>query len=432
VSKRSAAGALPVAHLVADPENPRHITDENLAGLEASVEDFGDLSGIVFNERTGQLVCGHQRVLALKRAGAVEMQEVDERRWRLVHPKTGEEFPVRRVDWPAEKQRLANLTANNPHVAGEFTAAALAQLRALEDDAAFAALRLDELQTSLRDDFPDDGAGGGDGGGNTDPDDVPEPPAEPITRPGDLYVLGDHRLLCGDSTKAADVARLMGGERPALGLHDPPYGIGIQHNAGNIGDSHAGGIVEGKYKTRSKTHPMIAGDDRPFDPQHLLDGAALVVIWGANHFAHKLAPSAAWLVWDKRDGLASNDFSDCELAWCSKGGRVAMFRMMWSGVARPKAEDGAARVHPTQKPIALYRWIIEEKTEPGALVYDAYGGSGPTVLACEKLGRRARVMELAPAYCDVILARWEAFTGRKAECHHAASDPVHGDDNLAF
>jgi hypothetical protein len=193
-----------------------------------------------------------------------------------------------------------------------------------------------------------------------------------------------------------------------------------------------------KAISRAKAYPMIAGDDRAFDPTPLLGSGDVVVIWGANHFAHLLPPSAAWICWDKTLDLGSTDFSDGELAWVSKGGRLAIFRMLWRGLVRAgKEEDGPVRVHPTQKPIALYRWIIEEKTEPGALVYDAYGGSGPTVLACEKLGRRARVMELAPAYCDVIVARWQALTGRQAECHHAENvgrppDPVHGDDDVAF
>lgn len=274
---------------------------------------------------------------------------------------------------------------------------------------------------------------------------MPEPPAEPITRPGDLWILGEHRLLCGSSTVDADIAKLLGDERPALGLHDPPYGIDIQHAEGNVGGVTAAKFapgLTGHSIVAANAYPRIAGDDRPFDPAHLLDSGDFVVLWGANHYADKLPPSAAWIVWDKRDGMVGNDFSDAELAWCSEGGAVRTFRHLWSGLIRDgKAEDGPKRVHPTQKPIALYRWIIEEKTEPGALVYDAYGGSGPTLLACEKLGRRARVMELAPAYVDVIVQRWQTLTGRQAECHHAelpprdpapTADSVHGDDDVAF
>lgn len=381
-----------LAELAADPANPRTISDEALAGLEVSVEDFGDLSGIVFNRRTQQLVTGHQRLTALMRAGAKTWAHADPSGGRgvIVHPKTGEEFPVRIVDWDEATQRKANLVANSPAISGEYSAEALDQLRALEEDAAFTALRLDALQEMITEDFPNHG--GGPAGDPGDEDEVPEPPAEPITRPGDLWILGEHRLLCGSATIEADLTKLLEGERAALGLHDPPYGIGIQDKEGRVGGSKPVGS-KSKAIARAKPYPMIAGDDRAFDPEHLLDSGDIVVIWGANHFANLLPPSAAWICWDKAMDLGSTDFSDGEL------------------------------------------------TDPGALVYDAYGGSGPTLLACEKLGRRARVMELAPAYCDVIVARWQALTGRQAECHHAelpphdpapTADSVHGEDDVAF
>jgi hypothetical protein len=139
--------------LMADPDNPRFISDEALAGLEVSVHDFGDISGIVFNRRTNQLVCGHQRLTALRRAGVTEWSAVMENGLlvyaSIVHPKTGEQFQVRIVDWDPVKQRLANLTANNPHLAGQFTPAALDQLRELENEAAFEGMRLDKLQADL-------------------------------------------------------------------------------------------------------------------------------------------------------------------------------------------------------------------------------------------------------------------------------------------
>jgi hypothetical protein len=401
-----------LAELAADPANPRTISDEALAGLEVSVRDFGDLSGIVFNRRTQQLVTGHQRLTTLMRAGAKTWAHTDPSGGRgvIVHPETGEAFPVRIVDWDEASQRRANLVANSPAIAGEFTAAALDQLRALEDDAAFTALRLDALMEAIAEDHPNHG--GGPAGDPGDEDDVPEPPAEPITRPGDLWILGEHRLYCGNSQDADDVLKLINGERPALGLHDPPYGIGIQNIDGSVGGPKA---FRGTSRViAAKAYPTIAGDDRAFDPEHLLSTGDAVVIWGANHFAHLLPPSAAWIVWDKRVDMEPNNFSDAELAWVSTGGSVRIFRFLFSGIVRDgKAEDGPVRVHPTQKPIALYRWIIEEKTDPGALVYDAYGGSGPTLLACEKLGRRARVMELAPAYVDVICRRWATLTGKR-------------------
>lgn len=407
---------VPVSLLKADPKNARTIEAPGLRGLGVSMETFGDLSGIVWNERTGHLVAGHQRMNRLRAAGAEDwVREGD--RGVITHPKTGERFGIRIVDWDETTERMANLTANNPAIQGEFTEEAAEQLRALEDQVNFELLGLDELQLEL-----DKEAGRAEAdaatAGQEGEDDAPTAPQKPTTKVGDLWILGEHRLLCGNSTVRADVERLLGGEKPVLGLHDPPYGIGIQKSNGRIGDANpVGGVGSGGPRVAAKAYPAIAGDDRPFDPAHLLGSAVVVVLWGANHFADKLPASAAWIVWDKRVDMPSNvhGFSDAELAWCSKGGAVRTFRHLWSGLIRDgKTEDGPVRLHPTQKPIALYRWIVEQHTREGELVFDAYGGSGPTLLACEKLGRRARVMELAPAYCDVIVARWEALTGKKA------------------
>jgi len=144
--------ALPIAGtLNPDKQNARVITEEALAGLSVSVEEFGDLSGIVWNERTGELVCGHQRVETLRRAGAVEWHRetgTTDRAW-IVHPKTGARFPIRIVDWDPMRQRMANLVANNTAIAGEFTPEALDQLNALEKSALFEATRLGALEREL-------------------------------------------------------------------------------------------------------------------------------------------------------------------------------------------------------------------------------------------------------------------------------------------
>ena len=196
-----------LAELAADPANPRTISDEALAGLRASVENFGDLSGIVWNQRTGQLVTGHQRVSVLKDAGATTWHYLDDHSQAglppsvIIHPGTGQRFPIRIVDWDEATQRKANLVANSNAISGEYTAEALEQLRALEEDAAFNALRLDALMESITEDFP---APDVPGGGATDPDAVPEPPAEPITRPGDLWILG-RTVCCPKCKKTTDV-----------------------------------------------------------------------------------------------------------------------------------------------------------------------------------------------------------------------------------
>jgi ParB-like chromosome segregation protein Spo0J len=150
------AEKLPLDMLKADRENPRAITADALAGLGVSVEEFGDLSGIVWNERTGELVCGHQRMTALRNAGATHWERKGSQAW-IVHPRTGERFPIRIVDWPPEKQRLANLTANNPEIAGEFTGAAAEQLAALEAQSEDQRQLMERLRlTDLLDELGDD------------------------------------------------------------------------------------------------------------------------------------------------------------------------------------------------------------------------------------------------------------------------------------
>lgn len=205
---------IPISTLKADPRNPRIITDGSLAGLGVSAETFGDLGGIVHNLRTGELVGGHQRMRMLEKAGATHVVKVDEKNGYIEHPKTGERFTVRFVDWDETKQRLGNLTANNPHIQGTFTDDAIDQLREVEQEAEFQALQLDALLAQLK----GADAGAGDGGGVGDQDDVPDPPKEPITKVGDVWILGDHVLVCGDSTTAdafdSGVGEGLHGSRP--------------------------------------------------------------------------------------------------------------------------------------------------------------------------------------------------------------------------
>ncbi len=390
----------PIAELAADPLNARAIDPDARAGLGVSLTRFGDLSGIVHNRRNGLLVSGHQRMAELVAAGAKEWRQTSEQSGEVKHPKTGEVFGVRIVEWDDETHRLANLTANNPAIQGVFTDAAAEQLAALDGAVDYGALRLDALAEQLALDADPTEPGGGD----TDPDAEAVPPAIPTTKLGDLWILGEHRLLCGDSTNPEDVERLMGGGLAALGLHDPPYGMGAVEMGFGDGRRHGNAVApRGRFR-------KIEGDDRPFDPRHLLSRGWPVVIWGENHFADKLPPSPAWIVWDKRVDLPSNSFSDCELAWCSSGGRAQVIRHVWNGMIRA-SERGEARIHPTQKPVMVYQEIITDRTEAGGIVHDGYVGSGTTIIACQRIGRRCFGLEIDPGYVDAAVARWEAFTG---------------------
>ena len=232
--------------------------------------------------------------------------------------------------------------------------------------------------------------------GLTDPDDVPEAPEEPTTKPGDLWLLGDHRLLCGDSTKAEDVEKLMNGEKADALITDPPYGIGIDGQKGSKATNP---------KHNRKNHEFRGWDtERPSKAtfELLRSHAVDAIIWGGNYFADLLPATRGWLVWDK--GQKGLTMSDGELAWTTFNKPLRIF------IANRGELQGS--VHPTQKPTSLIEWCIE-LTE--GTMFDPFLGSGSTLIAAEKTGRKCYGMELDPKYCDVIVKRWEDFTGKKAE-----------------
>lgn len=207
------------------------------------------------------------------------------------------------------------------------------------------------------------------------------------------------RIYCAD---ALDVIERFKGREPsvALLLTDPPYGIAVKTN---YGERKRGAL------TKSNDYPPIIGDDRPFDPSPLL-AFPRVVMFGANYYASRLPESSSWFVWDKLDGLTSkreigfNDSADVELAWSNLGGPARILKHRWMG-AMKGSERGERRVHPTQKPIALMEQIIGAYTKPGDLILDPYMGAGSTLIAAQRLGRRAIGVELSPEYCEIAKRR---------------------------
>ena len=223
-------------------------------------------------------------------------------------------------------------------------------------------------------------------------DEVPEPPADPITKPGDLWILGEHRVLCGDSTKAEDVARVMAGEAHELLMIDPPYGL-------NAAAMTMGSAQSAKKKTARLSNVAQWDGSRPAIG-HLVTGKACV--WGGNYFAHDLPVSNDWLCWWKKNDNLS--FGEFELAWCNFGKRTRHLAHHWGGEKKE---------HITQKPVAVIAWAIQQSETVG-IVADFFLGSGTTLIAAEQLGRKCYGMEISPAYCDVIVKRWETLTGKKA------------------
>jgi len=175
-------------------------------------------------------------------------------------------------------------------------------------------------------------------------------------------------------------------------ITDPPYGIAYTHS----------GLGKGKHRTRHSG--IIAGDDLPFNPMLALSFPECL-LFGANHFAHLLPPNGRWLVWDKKDGMASNSFSDCEFVWCSNPGAARLKRYLWNGIAMAGEKDEPQRWHPNQKPIEIMAWAIG--FTKGDCVADPYMGSGTTGVAALRLGRKFVGIEIEPRWFDIACRRIE-------------------------
>jgi len=225
-----------------------------------------------------------------------------------------------------------------------------------------------------------------------------------VSKPGDVWLLGKHRVMCGDSSDPLSIDTLLQNKMPNAVITDPPYGIGI----------------DGQKESKSKNpkHNRKAHDFRGWDSERPDEGifnyiAGLqcpAVIWGGNYFADLLPATRGWIYWSKgQDGLS---MSDGELAWTTES------KPLRCVTVNRAALQGS--VHPTQKPLQVIEFSLDYITA-GTVVLDLFGGSGSTLIACEKTGRKARLMELDPRYVDVIVKRWQDFTGNTAICEPSES-----------
>jgi DNA modification methylase len=222
----------------------------------------------------------------------------------------------------------------------------------------------------------------------------------PRCKQGQVWRLGGHRLMCGDATNKQDVETLMNGTKADMIFTDPPYGIKAVESSG---------VLKGQFS------PII-GDDKPFYPKHLLNLAQKIIIFGGNYFANELPISSCWFVWDKKaEDTERIDQSDCELIWTNLPKPARIYRCILRGWFREGESNKIKRVHPAQKPIKLLSDILKDTTNNLDLILDPYGGSGSTLIACEQLDRRCFMMEIESRYCEIIMQRWEKFTGQKAE-----------------
>lgn len=359
-----------VESLIPYARNSRTHSDAQVAQVAASIKEFGFTNPVLLDDENG-IIAGHGRVLAARKLGL-------------------DEVPAIRLSDLTETQRKAYVIADNKLAlnAGwdlEMLSLEMKDLESLDFDISLIGFGKDELA----DLFPEEATEG-----LTDENAVPEAPEEPVTKLGDVWILGNHRLMCGDSTSIDAVEALMAGKYPDLIHTDPPYGMNAVSKSG---------VLSKNYKTD------IIGDDNPEiakDAFRLIYGLypeAKQIWWGANYYCSALPDSECWLVWDKDNG--QSDQTDCELAWANFRSVVRQFT---------KASEKTNRVHPTQKPVALMEWIIKRFKLSSKTIADFFGGSGSTLIAAEKHGIDAFIMEFDPKFCDVIIKRWQDFTGKKA------------------
>jgi DNA modification methylase len=425
--------AVPVSELAFMVGNPRTHDDANLAAIQGSLAQFGQLEPLVVNRRPNPpvVIGGNGRLQAALALGwthlAVCFVDVDEATANAI---------------AIALNRTAELAA--------WDTEALQKL--MQEVATGADPRLDAMLADLaRQVLPEQQAEG-----LTDPDAVPEPPDAPITKPGDLWLLGRHRLLCGDSSLPEDVDRLLDGAVIHLANTDPPYNVKVEPRSNNAiaaglssfeGTKHHQQMDVVRYPQKAKpTGKKLRAKDRPLANDFVSDqefdrllhawfgNVARVLLPGHGFFvwggyanlgnyppvlaAHGLYFSQG-IVWDKQHPvLTRKDFMGCfELAFYGwKEGAAHRFfgptnaQDLW----HVKKVNPQSMVHLTEKPVELAVRALQYSSRPGENVLDLFGGSGSTLIAAEQTGRRAFLMELDPLYCDVIVARYEQFTGQKA------------------
>jgi DNA modification methylase len=376
---------VPISKLSLLERNPRKISGDQMQKLVESLQsdpDFFNNRPCLVNEKDGKLIvyAGNQRIRAAKKL-----------KWK--------EVPCI-VEQNLDDELMKDRIVKDNKTYGEFDYDILANEFDL-DKLIAAGFTHEELQLDIED-----------LGSQDEPDDseVLEPPKDPKSKLGDLYELGSHRLLCDNSTDPIAYQKLIANSDIHMVYTDPPYGIDEETDRDFASPTRL---------CKGNTFSKIIGDDstvtaiKAYELCHQKN-IPIMIFWGGNYYAHSLPETGNWIVWDKRVEEKQRDMnSDCELAWVkSKTNSVRIFRHLWKGMIKD-SEQGEARVHPTQKPIALAEWCLKEYGSDCKNILDLFGGSGSTLMACEKRGKSCYMMELDPAYCDIIVQRWMKLTGKK-------------------
>lgn len=415
----------PLSTLIPYARNVRTHTDAQVAQIAASIREFGWTNPILVDGQNG-LIAGHGRLLAARVLGL-------------------DQVPCIELSHLSDAQRRAYILADNRLAlnAGwdeELLALELAELQALQVELDLLGFEQDEISSLLAtlDSpglLPD-----------ADPDEIPEPPAVPITQPGDLILLGHHRLLCGDSLDPAAVERLLDGAKPQLLLTDPPYGVNLDMEWRDRAGKNKPGQAEPSYlkRTDGHTNTTISGDTKAdwSDAFELVPSLDTAYVWHASTHSVEVALGLQrigfeikqQIIWVKPHFALSRQFYHWqhEPCWLARRGKALPFigahnqSTVWEAVSpkmlmNPGGSTEEKVDHPCQKPVALYTRPLENHLAVGECFYEPFAGSGTALMAAEQTGHVALCMELDPRYCDVIAARWEKCTGRQTERIPAAA-----------
>ena len=353
--------------LVPNPKNPNKHTEDQIKRLSIIIDFQGQRSPVVVSKRSGFIVVGHGRLEAMKKLG-----------W--------EKVAVDYQDFPDEATEYAHMTADN--AIAEWAYLELSQVNMdfldLGPDLDIDMLGIKDFEIEPIEKFD----------AQCDEDETPEVTHKPITKRGDIWLLGYHRVMCGDSTMIDDVEKLMNGKKADMVFTDPPYGMNAVSKSGVLLKNYRKDIIGDDDTETAKNSFNLAIGMYP---------RANHIWWGANYYSSCLPDSECWIVWDKNNG--GSDQTDCELAWANFRSVVRQFT---------QSSEKKNRIHPTQKPVSLFEWCVEKFKCDSKYVMDLFLGSGSTLIACEKTNRKCYGMELDEHYCDVIIERWQKYTGKYA------------------
>ena len=377
-------------------KNPRK-NEKAVEIVMKSIKEFGFKVPIIL-DRNNTIIAGHTRLKAAEKLGikeipcvrAEDLTEEQAKAFRIMDNKSSE-F----AEWDLELSK------------GELTSVQEADFR-LE----LTGFSFKELGNLLENEIVED---------TVDVNAYERAKRKTKIQVGEIYTLGDHRLMCGDSTEKSNVDKLMGQNKADMVFTDPPYGIFLDTDFSSMV-----GIAKGnKYET-------VKGDNVDFHPEiitSVFDNFSYckeIFLWGADYYAEliKERNKGSFIVWDKMEGGGGvNDpydkmfGSNFELCWSKAKHKRAIARVLWKGIfgLNDRSEDSRSRLHPTQKPIKLCAWFLNKFSKKNNLIVDVFGGAGSTLISCEQLNRKCFMMEIDPVYCQVIIDRWEKFTQKKAK-----------------